>query len=206
MQITGALLAVVGIAAALPGGGEGYSPTKPDCYTSSTCKAYYHTTTKTIPYHATHTITKTEYKPHYYTTKAPKVYTETTYIPQEYNVTKTIPITKTITIPDYSTTVVCKTSTVNFNRTSVTTKQSYSTCPETKKVPATTIKSTWYEHKVTTSTPCPYTTVEKKETYSTTVCTESSSKCETTSSCKNKAVYPTQPPQPPQYGSPQPTY
>ncbi|KAF2210741.1 hypothetical protein CERZMDRAFT_86034 [Cercospora zeae-maydis SCOH1-5] len=199
MQIVGALLAVAGVAIALPGGGDGgyspgHNPVKQECVTSSTCKAVYHSSTKTVPYQETKTITKTEYKPHVYTTKVPKVYTETQYVDKEYHITKTIPITKTVTVPDHSTTVVCKTSTVSFDRTSCITTWEHSTCPQTTKVPKTHVKSTYHENKVTTSTPCPYTTTEVKKTWSTSVCKSTSHKCETSTHCTEKHGYPTQPP------------
>lgn len=82
MQIIGAVLAIAGIAAAMPGGGPpAYNGGGGggDCHTTSTCKASYFTTTKKIPHQNTMTVTKTEYKPMTYTTKVPKVYTTTAY-------------------------------------------------------------------------------------------------------------------------------
>ncbi|KXT03355.1 hypothetical protein AC578_3972 [Pseudocercospora eumusae] len=79
------ILAIAGIAAALPnGGGEpaygdgGYG--KPDCITKSTCKAVYHTKTKTVPYQSTKTLTVTKYTPVTYTSEEKQYITMTEYI------------------------------------------------------------------------------------------------------------------------------
>lgn len=81
MQIIGAVLAIAGVVAALPGGGDGGYPYGggDNCHTSSTCKASYFTTTKNVPYKETKTVTKTEYKPSVYTTNVHKAYTTTAY-------------------------------------------------------------------------------------------------------------------------------
>ena len=91
MQIIAPILAVAGIAAAMPGD-PGYKPKEPSyqppnaysppekhCITSSTCSASYHTTTKWVPYEKTKTVTLTSYTPKVYSTKVEKNYTVTNY-------------------------------------------------------------------------------------------------------------------------------
>ena len=64
MQYSAVILAVAGLAAAVPNfpyGGYG-GDKQPQCYTTETCQPWYQTTTKTVPYSDVKTKTITDYQ------------------------------------------------------------------------------------------------------------------------------------------------
>ena len=80
MKFLLALVAAVGLASALPGGGDGWGDKlSTKCYTSSTCKAVYYTKEKEYTKPVYVDATKTVYKPETKVTEVPSPYTKTEY-------------------------------------------------------------------------------------------------------------------------------
>lgn len=115
MQFTVALLAVAGLAAALPSDGYGYpgqkAPYGPaqDCHTSSTCKAVYKTITTDVPSQATATVVKTVTEAVTKTEQEVKKLTVTKPVVEVKTVTQTV--TKSIPYDAFKVTTICETKT-----------------------------------------------------------------------------------------------
>ncbi|KAK4495252.1 hypothetical protein PRZ48_013581 [Zasmidium cellare] len=181
MQFLAATVALFGLAAALPG-----APTS-DCHTTKTCSAVYHHSTKTIPYQAVKTVTVTDYKPVTHTTEVVKQYTVTSYVPSTYYSTSTWIETQTKSYTTSTVSTICTTTTIPVVSSYTTCLTSSSTCPISTSYPTTITQSTSVPSTYTTSTACPKEEKKTYSTYSTSICTETSTQCAQKTQCTAKA-------------------
>lgn len=82
MQFLSTILALAGIAAALPTASDSYESTSAACtnfVTSSMCLPVYQPYVSTVSYNAVQTVTVTEYQPATTTTEVKSYYTVTSY-------------------------------------------------------------------------------------------------------------------------------
>ncbi|EME78915.1 uncharacterized protein MYCFIDRAFT_178997 [Pseudocercospora fijiensis CIRAD86] len=209
MQFFVPLLAITGIAAALPnGGGEpaygnGYS--KPDCITKSTCSAVYHTKTKTVPYQHTKTLTVTKYTPFSYTSEEKQYITLTDF----GDLNGPLMLTRA----DFP--QLCHGPPPSPSQSSTLMWSARPTTPPTTRPPASlprlkatslTATQTHIDFHIDRARlkPCPVTTTSVCTESSTTVCTETSKECHPYTTCaSSEKGYPTHEPKyepKPQYG------
>lgn len=196
MQFTVALLAVAGLAAALPdnyGYGAPKSPYQPekDCQTSSTCKAVYKTITTDVPSQATSTVVKTVTEAVTKTTNVPEKVTVTKLIPSTYVETKTVTKTNTIPYDAFKVTTICETKTIPYKamKTSVVTDVESKPCTST--LTKNIVTETQHPKIYTTSLPVEKKVVTVINTKSQTIITKTENECSTATSCKpNKPTMP----------------
>lgn len=87
----------------------------------------------------------------------------------------------------YTVSTICTTTTIPLISSYTTCVTESSTCPISTSVPTTYTESTSVPSIYTTSTPCPRQEKKTYSTYSTSVCTETETKCAKETKCTAKA-------------------